>query len=235
MAYAFVKQCDDSKWFGKRLHVNFFKKKTCTFDCVYCEDGPTNTKVVQRVHLFPASRVFEEISDHIEKNGEPDYVWYSCMGEPTLCLALGDLNKMIKENFPKVKIGSWTNCTLLYRKDVREELSTCDFVIADLDSVNDNDFYMINQPHEKIKLDLILASLKQFREEYKGKLWIHSVFIKGYNDSPESIDALIDYLKEVNPTSYYVSLPNRFSPLAENFKETLEEKLAKASIEVVFD
>jgi wyosine [tRNA(Phe)-imidazoG37] synthetase (radical SAM superfamily) len=118
---------------------------------------------------------------------------------------------------------------------VREELGMCDFVIADLDSINDNDFYLINQPHEKIKLDLILASLKQFKTEYKGTLWIHSVFIKDYNDSQESVDAMIDYLKDVKPASYYVSLPNRFGPLAEGFKETLEEKLAKASIDVVFD
>ena len=235
MSYDFIKKCEDSKWFGKCLHVNFFKKKTCTFDCVYCGDGPTNTKVLQRVYLFPAIKVFEEINDYISKNGEPDYIWYTCMGEPTLCLSLGNLNKLIKEAFPKVKIGSWTNCTLLYRKDVREELGNCDFIIADLDSVIDNDFYLINQPHEKLKLDLILASLKQFSEEYKGKLWIHSVFIKGYNDSPKSIDAFIEFLKEVNPTSYYVSLPNRFGPLAEGFKESLEEKLTKASFEVIFD
>ena len=235
MTYIFVKKCEESKWFGKCLHVNFFKKKTCTFDCVYCIDGPTNTKVTQRVYLFPPARVFEEINDYIEKNGEPDYVWYTCMGEPTLCLSLGDLNKLIKEAYPNVKIGSWTNCTLLYRKDVRAELGSCDHVIADLDSVIDNDFYLINQPHEILKLDLILASLKQFRKEYNGTLWIHSVFIKDYNDSTKSIDALIEYLKEVNPNSYYVSLPERFGPLDEGFKETLEEKLADASFDLIFD
>lgn len=235
MPYTFIRKSEDSKWFGKCLHVNFFKKKTCTFDCVYCGDGPTNTKVIQRVHLFPASRVFEEISDYIEKNGQPDFIWYSCMGEPTLCLALGSLNKLIKENYPDVKIGSWTNCTLLYRKDVREELSTCDFVIADLDTINDNDFYLINQPHENVKLDLIIASLKKFKTEFKGTLWIHSVFIKDFNDSQESIDGMIEYLKEVKPASYYVSLPTRFGSLEEGFKETLEEKLSKASINVIFD
>ena len=153
------------KW-GKTLHVNLFKKKTCSYDCVYCGDGPTELKTIERVFTAPLNLIYSEITDYIESNGKPDSIWYSCKGEPTLYVFYGPLNKKIKADYPNVKLISWTNCTLMCREDVCDALKLCDMIIADLDTVIEKEFLKINRPHEKLKIDEILTSLKEFRKGY---------------------------------------------------------------------
>lgn len=227
MDYQYIR-FSESKRFGKCLHINFFKRKTCSFDCVYCSDGNTELKTIERVFTGPVNMIFQEVSDFIDKNGEPDYIWYSCKGEPSLYLLFGTLNKKIKETYPKVKLASWTNCSLLNREDIRNDLKYCDFIIADLDGVIDENFQKINRPHPMLKLDEILSSLKQFRSEFKGKIWIHTVFLKDFNDSDESISALKDYLIDIKPNSFFISLGSigAEGPLPDEFKINLEKQLA---------
>ncbi|NPE10018.1 MAG: hypothetical protein GNW80_17190 [Asgard group archaeon] len=176
----------------------------------------------------PVNRIFQEVSDHIEKNGEPDHIWYSCKGEPTLYVFFGSLNKKIKAAYPNVKLASWTNCTLMCREDVCEALNLCDFLIADLDSVIDEFFQLINRPHERLKLDEMLASLLEFRNGYKGTFWLHTVFLKDFNDSNVSINALKKHLLKLKPDLFFISLADRGAegPLHEEFKANLEKQLA---------
>lgn len=227
MDYQFIKFRDSDRW-GKCIHIDLFKKKTCSFDCVYCGDGPTEFKTIERVFTAPVNRIFQEVSDHIEKNGEPDHIWYSCKGEPTLYVFFGSLNKKIKAAYPNVKLASWTNCTLMCREDVCEALNLCDFLIADLDSVIDEFFQLINRPHERLKLDEMLASLLEFRNGYKGTFWLHTVFLKDFNDSNVSINALKKHLLKLKPDLFFISLADRGAegPLHEEFKANLEKQLA---------
>lgn len=228
LEYQFIRTGESERW-GKCLHINLFKKKTCSFDCVYCSDGPTEFKTLERVFTAPVNRIFQEVSDHIEKNGEPDYIWYSCKGEPTLYVLFGSLNKKIKTTYPNVKLASWTNCTLMCREDVYEALNLCDFLIADLDGIIDEHFQLINRPHKTLKLDEMLASLLEFRKGYKGTFWLHTVFLKDFNDSNESIKALKKYLMKLKPDSFFISLGERGAegPLPDEFKMNLEKQLEK--------
>ncbi|MBK5113911.1 MAG: hypothetical protein KGD59_05020 [Candidatus Heimdallarchaeota archaeon] len=226
MEYQFLKYGESKKW-GKCIHIDLFKKKTCSYDCVYCGDGPTEFKTIERVFTAPVNRIFQEISDHIEKNGEPNYIWYSCKGEPTLYLLYGALNKKIKAAYPKVKLASWTNCTLMCREDVCEALNLCDLIIADLDGVIEEEFQRINRPHQKLILDEITSKLLEFRKGYEGIFWLHTVFLKDFNDSNESLKALKKYLLKVKPDVFYISLGIRGAeaPLSEDFKINLEKQL----------
>lgn len=236
MDYQFIKFRDSDRW-GKCIHIDLFKKKTCSFDCVYCGDGPTEFKTIERVFTAPVNRIFQEVSDHIEKNGEPDHIWYSCKGEPTLYVFFGSLNKKIKAAYPNVKLASWTNCTLMCREDVCEALNLCDFLIADLDSVIDEFFQLINRPHERLKLDEMLASLLEFRNGYKGTFWLHTVFLKDFNDSNVSINALKKHLLKLKPDLFFISLADRGAegPLHEEFKTNLEKQLADMPIKYQYE
>jgi hypothetical protein len=88
-----------------------------------------------------------------------------------------------------------------------------------------------------LKLDEILTSLKQFRSEFKGKLWIHTVFLKDFNDSDESIAALKKYLIEVNPDKFFISLGSRGAegPLTIDFKTLLEGHLADVPFKYLYE
>jgi len=234
LEYQFISFRESERW-GKCLHINLFKKKTCSFDCVYCGDGQTELKTVERVFTGPVNRIFQEISDYIEKNGVPDYIWYSCKGEPTLYVFYGSLNKKIKAAYPDIKLASWTNCTLMYREDTCEALNLCDVIIADFDGVVDEDFQKINRPHEKLNIDEIAAQLLEFRSQYPGEFWLHTVFLDGFNDSKESLTALIKYLKKLAPDTFYITLGQIDEPLSEEFKKNLEKQLEKMPFKYQYD
>ncbi len=235
MEYQFLSFRESEKW-GKCIHINLFLKKTCSFDCVYCGDGPTELKTIERVFTAPVNRIFQEISDHIEKNGEPDYIWYSCKGEPTLYMLYGSLNKKIKTTYPNIKLASWTNCTLMCREDTCEALNLCDFIIADFDGVIEEDFQKINRPHEKLKIDEIAAQLLAFRLNYQGEFWLHTVFMNGFNDSIESTTALKKYLLKLKPDVFYVSISSREAePLRDEFKINLEKQFEKIPFKLQYE
>ncbi|NHJ84927.1 MAG: radical SAM protein [Asgard group archaeon] len=224
--YQYISRIEDSKTLGKVVHINLFANKTCTFDCLYCGDGPTINKMVSRVLLFPLNNVTSEIQDYIEKNGEPNYLWYSCKGEPTLYLFFGRINQTIKRLYPKIKIGTWTNGALLNREDVFEELRNCDFVIIGLDTVIKEEFMRLNRPHESVNFEILLTSIKKFKENYSGKLWIHTAFLKDFNDNPGNIDKLEDFLNTIVPHTFFVSFSEKGAtePLPDDFKLMIKEK-----------
>jgi len=180
------------------------KNKVCTFDCIYCQIGKTKAFTTKRKVFIPVAKIIKEI-----KSLPPlkiDYITFSGAGEPTLAKNLGQIIKAVRR-IRKEKIAVLTNSSLIYRKDVQNDLSAVDFVVAKLDAHCQNLFIEINQPVKTIKLDKIIRGIKQFKKTFSGKLALQIMFIK---ENKKYAKQIAKIAKGINPdkmpscpTAYY--------------------------------
>jgi wyosine [tRNA(Phe)-imidazoG37] synthetase (radical SAM superfamily) len=166
---------------GRSLGVDILSTagKTCSFDCVYCQLGRTVTNATKRrvyVATEAIAREIAAIAPSIEES--TDVVTFAGMGEPTLGANLGEVVDVIRRHCRK-PIAILTNAALISDEQVREELKKLDIVVAKLDAPDQTSFEKVNRPvSAEIKLDEIIAGLKLFRREYKGRLCLQLMFVE---------------------------------------------------------
>jgi len=178
-------------------------KKICTFDCVYCQLGPASPFSNERKVYVKTEKIIDELI--ALSDVEIDYITFSGMGEPTLAKNLGELIKAVKK-LRKEKIAVLTNTSLLNRKDVRDELSAADFVIAKLDAPSQALFGRINKASSGTRFDDIVDGIKKFRKEYKGRLGLQIMFIEENKDKAKEMASLA---KEIEPDEIQINTPLR--------------------------
>ena len=151
------------------------------------------------------SDLLAELADYLPRGGARlDYVTLAGSGEPTLNSDLGRIIDGIREMAP-VKLAVLTNGTLLGREDVRRELARADLVIPSLDTVVERTFRRLNRPARNLDLAGIVDGLTAFRREFSGKLWLEVLLARGYNDSPEEIQALAEVIRRLDPDRVQVN------------------------------
>jgi wyosine [tRNA(Phe)-imidazoG37] synthetase (radical SAM superfamily) len=187
-----------SRRLGYSLGIDILPFKTCSLDCVYCQLGSTRRKTVRREKFFDTETILNQINNVISSGQRIDYITFSGSGEPTLNVSVGKLIREIKKNTP-IPVAVLTNSTLISRKNVRDALSHADLVIPSLDAATQKIFAWINRPHPLLKIHQIIAGLKKFRQEFRGKIWLEVLFVKGWNDSPSHIQKLKKAITEINP------------------------------------
>jgi wyosine [tRNA(Phe)-imidazoG37] synthetase (radical SAM superfamily) len=164
-----------SRRLGRSLGVDLVPYKTCTYDCIYCQLGRTTCKTLARKEWVPLDAVLDELRAKLSVR--PDYITLGGSGEPTLFSRIDELIERIKA-MTDVPIAVLTNGSLLWDKQVRQQLSQADLVIPSLDAGDESLFRLVNRPHEAISFDQMLAGLIDFRREYRGRLWLE-VFLVG--------------------------------------------------------
>ncbi|MBN2226265.1 MAG: radical SAM protein [candidate division Zixibacteria bacterium] len=204
-----------SRRLGRSLGVSPIPAKVCSYTCVYCQLGRTNRLQVERESFFPRDTILSEIIEHARKTA-PEYVTFVGDGEPTLCADLGWLIQETKTHIG-AKTAVITNGSLLYRKDVRDDLCHADVVIPTLDAGDEAIFRMINRPHREITYDRMIQGLIDFRLVYTGELWIEVMLVKGLNDGDDSLGRIRKVIDTVRPDRVYVLAPIR--PPAEHWVE----------------
>jgi len=207
-----------SRRLGFSLGVDFIPFKTCSLDCIYCQLGHVPEKIVARKNYIPASEILPQIKKKIDSGVRIDYITFSGSGEPTLNAEIGKLIRDIKQ-LTKIPVAVLTNGTLLQHHEVRTALSAADLVVPSLDAVTQDVFEKINRPHPSIQISDVLTGLKIFCREFKGKIWIEVLLVKGINDSPLHLQKLKTVLKELHPDR--VQLNSVVRPPAESFAQAL--------------
>ena len=193
-----------SRRLGFSLGVDMVPYKTCTLDCIYCQLGKTTCKTVERRPYARKADILDEIKEVFRRKQKIDYITFSGSGEPTLNAEIGDLIREVKRISP-VPLVVLTNGTLLFMKDVQNDLREADIVMPSLDAASVGMFHRINRPHDELNVDSIVQGLKEFREMYNGRIWLEVMLIKNFNDSPEELARIKDAISGIQPERVYLN------------------------------
>jgi len=188
-----------SRRLGRSLGIDLVPFKTCTYNCVYCECGPTTVESIERREFFPIREVLAELRDYLSGSPELDFITFSGSGEPTLSSSIGEVIRFLKDSYPAYRIAVLTNGSLLSRSDVREELLPADVILPTLSSVFDDTFRQIHRPSPGISAMQIVEGLECFRKEYAGEIWLEVFVIPDINTRPEELDGLRVAIERIRP------------------------------------
>ncbi len=218
-----------SRRLGISLGVDIIPYKTCTLDCVYCECGKTTDLRIERKRFVDPKIILDEMKEAVSGDKGIEYITFSGSGEPTLHKDIGGIIRGTK-GITDIPIAVLTNGTLLYLKEVQQDLMQADVVLPSLDAVTPPVFSKINRPHKGLSIDLIIDGLITFRNEYSGEIWLEVFIAKEINDSGEELDKLYQTIKKIKPDKVQLNSLDR-PPTVDNIQQveikTLENIVEK--------
>ena len=214
-----------SRRLGRSLGVDLVPFKACTFDCVYCQIGRTTNKTVERLEYLPAEAILNEVKRKLALGDLPDYITFSGSGEPTLNSRIGDLIRAIK-GMTNIPVAVLTNGSLLWMKEVQEELMAADLVIPSLDAGDEKLFKYVNRPHGDLSFEQVVTGLVEFTRRFPGQVWLEVLLLKGVTGLPSHIEKIAALVKHIAPAR--VQLNTVCRPPSEEFAFplSLEELLS---------
>lgn len=218
-----------SRRLGRSLGINNIPPKVCSYSCVYCQIGATDSMSLFRKEYFLPDAICEEVSakiSQLQKAGEKiDYITFVSDGEPTLDINLGKTIERLKSF--GVRIAVITNSSLMWDDAVRNDLMKADWVSVKIDSVYENIWRRINRPHGSLNQNKIIGGIEEFASHFMGTLVTETFLVKGINDNIESLNATAQTVSRLNPHKSYILVATR--PPAEKFvKVPCEESLNTA-------
>jgi wyosine [tRNA(Phe)-imidazoG37] synthetase (radical SAM superfamily) len=215
-----------SRRLGISLGIDLVPKKTCSFDCIYCQVGRTTNKTIKRDEYVPLEEILREVEEALKNPPRGlDFLSISGSGEPTLHSRIGELLKELRERSP-YPLAVITNSSLLFMDEVKEALLLADVILPSLDTANPSVFETLNRPHPELKLEEIIRGLKDFRKVFKGKIWLEVLLCRGINDNPPDIALLKEVIYQIDPDLVHVHTVSR--PGAEEYAYPVPEQRLKA-------
>ncbi len=213
-----------SRRLGKSLGINNIPPKICSYSCVYCQIGRTTIERIERKQFYS----LDEILGHVEKkiSKDIDYVTFVPDGEPTLDINLGKEAKLLRKF--GIPIAIISNSSLIWRADVRDDLSEFDYVSLKLDAASERIWKIVNRPHRRLELRKILEGIMEFRDNFGGKLVTETMLIN--IDYGEELRKLAEFLKELKPDIAYISTPTR--PQCEKWVHKASEDLLNKAYQI---
>jgi wyosine [tRNA(Phe)-imidazoG37] synthetase (radical SAM superfamily) len=201
-----------SRRLGLSLGVSLTPYKICDFDCIYCQLGRTRETTVARKEYIRTEEISNELKSWLQNNTEEakslDYITISGSGEPTLNIKIGEIIKEIKK-VAACPVAVITNASLLNDIQVRQALLGADLIIPSLDAVSLEIFRQIDRPHRGIKIEDIINGLAALRKEFRGKIWLEVMIVKGVNDDLAQIRKLKDVIDKIIPDKIQINSPVR--------------------------
>jgi wyosine [tRNA(Phe)-imidazoG37] synthetase (radical SAM superfamily) len=187
-----------SRRLGRSLGVDLIPPKTCPYNCIYCEVGPTTRQTRERFS-HQTDGIIQKLTDYLKDRGPmPEVITLAGSGEPTLNLGLGRIIEAIK-GLTDIPVAVLTNGALLYLPEVRRELAGADIVLPSLDAAREETYLAINRPLPGLSLESLRQGLTSFRREYRGRIWLEVMLLAGFNDSEEELSLLRRALQEIAP------------------------------------
>ena len=208
-----------SRRLGRSLGIDLVPFKTCTYDCVYCQLGGTTRQTVQRRAWVAVDVVLEEVREALES--APDWITLAGSGEPTLHTGIGAVIRGIKR-LTSVPVAVLTNGSLLWRRDVRDDLREADLVMPSLDAPDAALFALVNRPHRKIGFERMVAGLGQFRREFPGLYWLEVFLLSGVTSGDADVERLAVLADDIGPD--LVQLNTVARPPAEQFAHAVSRR-----------
>jgi wyosine [tRNA(Phe)-imidazoG37] synthetase (radical SAM superfamily) len=185
---------------------------------VYCQLGRTTPLSNERREFFPPADILAEVETALAKHkpGQIDYITVVGQGEPLLSLGLGQLISEVKA-LTDIPVAVITNGSLLFKPEIRAEISLADVVIPTLDAADEATFRRVNRPWPYLKIAEIIEGMLAFRKVFDGQLWLEVMLVKGVNDTEEALTGIAYALHRIHPDRVHLNVPLR--PPAESWVE----------------
>ncbi len=215
----------NSRRLGLSLGLSLTPHKVCDFDCVYCQLGRTLERSLERKEYLKIDEIVAEVNSWIANNPESvkslSFITLSGSGEPTLNSGIGLLIDSLKKIIA-VPVAVITNSSLLADEQVRRQISGADLIVPSLDAVTEEAFQKIDRPAEGVNLLEIIEGLVNLRKEFKGRIWLEVMLVKGVNDNLAHTRRLKEVIERINPDKVQLNSPVRCT--AEENVEPLDAK-----------
>jgi wyosine [tRNA(Phe)-imidazoG37] synthetase (radical SAM superfamily) len=200
-----------SRRLGRSLGINNIPAKICSYSCAYCQVGTTLQMEIKRLSFYSPQEIYEDVKVKVESSASQghaiDYLTFVPDGEPTLDINLGQEIDMLRSL--GIRIAVISNASLIWDESVREDLAKADWVSVKVDALDERTWRRMDRPQRALRQEAILQGILDFSKDYKGVLVTESRLLAGINDDCNSLRALAEFLKKVNPAIAYISVPTR--------------------------
>jgi wyosine [tRNA(Phe)-imidazoG37] synthetase (radical SAM superfamily) len=221
-----------SRRLGRSLGINNIPPKICSYSCIYCQLGRTHNLQINRKSFYAPQEIVASVKQKIqgarEKKEAIDYLTFVADGEPTLDSKLGEEIDLLKTL--GIKIAVITNSSLMWEKEVRNDLSKADWVSIKIDTTDQKIWNTINRPYKSLKLSDILDGISEFSNYFTGDLVTETMLLKDVNDEAQGLRKVAKFIAEVHPKKSYLSVPIR--PPAEKWVKPTSETNLNAAYQV---
>ena len=212
-----------SRRLGRSLGIDLVPFKVCSYDCIYCQLGKTTNKTIERKEWVALDDIISELKETLLTSSSLiDYITLSGSGEPTLFSRIKELIAQIRE-ITDIPIAVITNGSLLYRKEVREELLKADLVIPSLDAGQSNMFNAVNRPATGINFDEMLNGIISFSNEFKGEIWLEIFIMAGHTAIDSEVEKLVECVRKIKPSKVQLNTVAR--PTTESYAVQVEKSV----------
>jgi wyosine [tRNA(Phe)-imidazoG37] synthetase (radical SAM superfamily) len=200
-----------SRRLGWSLGINNVWRKSCTYDCVYCQVGATERASARRRRFHDPDEVVTAVgrrAAECRRIGQPiDYATFVPDGEPTLDLGIGAAIHGLQAT--DLRVAVITNGSLLWDDEVRAALMPADLVSVKVDTVDEATWRDLNRPLADLRLAVVLEGIRRFAGAYRGDLLAETMLVAGMNDDDGSIARTAAFIGALEPLRAYVTVPTR--------------------------
>jgi len=200
-----------SRRLGQSLGINNIPPKICTYSCIYCQLGRTNNMQINRREFYKPKEIMHAVESKVKKAKERkehiDYLTFVPDGEPTLDINLGKEIEILKPL--GIKIAVITNASLIWKKDVQDDLYKADWVSLKIDTLSQDIWHNVNRPHVSLNLESIFKGASEFSQLFNGELATETMLIQSVNDNTDELEKVAKFTAELNPKKSYISIPIR--------------------------
>ncbi|MFH1640829.1 MAG: radical SAM protein, partial [Candidatus Omnitrophota bacterium] len=201
-----------SRRLGLSLGITLTPYKICSFNCVYCQLGKTETQTRERKEYIRAEEIINELRLWLQNNSQDskklDFITFSGSGEPTLNVKIGELIAQVKK-MTATPLAVITNASLLNDPSVRREILVADLIVPSLNALNPAALKAVIRPSAAIDIQSIINGLASLRKEFRGKIWLEVMLVKGINDDLGNINKLKEAIERINPDKIQLNSPIR--------------------------
>ncbi len=200
-----------SRRLGLSLGITLTPYKICSFDCVYCQLGRTNRLTAECKEYVSIEEVFSELKSWFQDSAEAkklNYITFSGSGEPTLNIKIGELVSRIRK-ITSIPVAVITNGSLLAFPSVRNNVLGVDLIIPSLNAVTQETFEKIGRPQKEMRVESVIDGLISLRKEFKGKIWLEIMLVKGINDDLGQAKKFKEIIDRICPDRVQLNIPVR--------------------------
>ena len=190
-----------SRRLGPSLGINISSTTAniCSFDCVYCQYGPTRyhvASVADLAAMLPSpDEVAAALAAELKRIPAPNYVTFSGNGEPTLhpeFPAIVEAVRSVKDDLcPTAKLAVLSNSSRVNDPEIRAALASFDAPIMKLDAGSSDVFAAVNVPARGVTFEGVMAGLAEL-----DTFVVQSCFVAA-NQGNADDGAVADYVRAV--------------------------------------